>query len=200
MDRHPLLRGTGRPGQLFHQSGGPFGRGGLRTCGALPLAGDLGGLQILEVAADHPVELLGGLHVAVDLGAHELDRVDPHQLDLEEVAGLVEHEVVPEALDDLPEEFLLLVVQALVRPDAVGHGVQIGRVGTGVLGWLGDALRAVPSVEVLLIYLVQGQSFSNECVQMMSKSFPTSGLGAGNGFRGEGLGWVTNRGYSTNTS
>ena len=32
------------------------------------LAGDLGGLQVLEVAAGHPVELLGGVHIAVDLG------------------------------------------------------------------------------------------------------------------------------------
>ncbi len=106
------------------------------------------------MAADHPVEFFRGVDVPVDLSPHQLHRVDRHQLDLEEVRALVEHEVVLQPLDDLLKEFPFLIVQALIGPDAVGHGVQVVRLGAGALGWLGDPLCTVPAVQVLLVFLV----------------------------------------------
>jgi hypothetical protein len=66
----------------------------MRPLELFTLTGDLGGLQILHVTADHPVQTFRGLDVAFHLSSHELGEVDTHQFHSEKVAGLVELKVL----------------------------------------------------------------------------------------------------------
>ncbi|VTR66799.1 hypothetical protein DESC_510003 [Desulfosarcina cetonica] len=107
------------------------------------------------MAADHPVQTLGGVPVAGLLGPAQLEEIDRHQLDLHEVGALVEHEVLVQLPDDVFEEGALLRGQEPVGIDAVNQAVLVAGsrtfAGPG-LGGLADLLLgrgvAVPAVEL----------------------------------------------------
>ena len=72
------------------------------------------------MAADHPVQTLGGVPVTGLLGPAQLEEIDRHQLDLHEVGALVEHKVLVELPDDGFEKGAFLHVSDLhPDPDAL---------------------------------------------------------------------------------
>ena len=135
------------------------------------------------MAAYHAVELLRRIHIPVDLGPHRLHRRDPHQLDLKEVRTLIEHEVVLQPRDDLPEEIPLGLAQALVDPDPVGHRMRVVRVGTAALGPRGNPPCTVPAVGVLLVFLFRRHDRLPTMCSMASLKLPTAGFGGEDRFR-----------------
>jgi hypothetical protein len=176
--------------QLLKQGCGPLGRRRLRSLGRFALTGDLGGLEVLKVTADHPVQPLGGVPVAGLLGTAKLEEVDRHQLDLHEVRALVEHEVLVELADDGLEERTLLRREEAVGVDAVAQAVLVARdcAATGPrLGRLADLLLgrgvAVPAFELTRVVFSDPVLGLVVCHGHRIFRFGISGFGAEGEFR-----------------
>ncbi|SPD74346.1 hypothetical protein PITCH_A230032 [uncultured Desulfobacterium sp.] len=176
--------------QLLKQGRGPLGGRRLRSLGCLTLTGDLGGLEVLEVATDHPVQPLGGVPVAGLLRPSQLEKIDRHQLDLHEVRALVEHEVLVELADDGLEEGALLRREEAVGVDAVAQAVLVARSCAAAgpsLGGLADLLLGhgvtVPAFELTRVVFSDPVLGLVVCHDHRVSRFGISGFGAEGEFR-----------------